>query len=302
MWLAAVVAEIGVASSSRCCASRSTSNTEGIGDLDLDRTYVITLLVTAVVAAPIVEEMIFRGLMLRGLLSRMRPGSASACRVSCSALAHVDPARGVGNIGLALVLSAVGIVLGGAAYLLRRIGPTMLAHAIFNAVVMAIVLTVDSTKRSHGRTTRWSWLPPAPTRARRTPGRGSSPATAPSPVSVSDGAHTARPSDRRAVAVSGRHDAHVGTGDGATRTRREPQAASPSRRAGIAAAAGGRTPSTGSVASPRRREPVVVLGSAEQVRVDADEPPAGEIDAEAVAAPRVAERRQAARHARPSSP
>ena len=48
-----------------------SSNTEGIGELDVDRTYVISLLVTAVVAAPIVEELVFRGLMLRGLLSRM---------------------------------------------------------------------------------------------------------------------------------------------------------------------------------------------------------------------------------------
>ena len=61
----------------------------------------------------------------------------------CSAPAHVDPARGIGNIGLVLVLGAVGVVFGGAAYLLRRIGPTILAHAIFNAVVMVIVLTVE---------------------------------------------------------------------------------------------------------------------------------------------------------------
>ena len=58
-------------------------------------------------------------------------------------LAHVDPARGAGNIGLVLILGGVGVVFGGAAYLLRRIGPTMLAHAIFNGVVMAVVLTVD---------------------------------------------------------------------------------------------------------------------------------------------------------------
>ena len=53
---------------------------------------------------------------------------------------HVDPVRGIGNIGLALVLAAVGVAFGGAAYLLRRIGPTIIAHAILNAVVLAIVL------------------------------------------------------------------------------------------------------------------------------------------------------------------
>ena len=44
-------------------------------------------------------------------------------------------------VGLALILSSVGVILGGAAYLLRRIAPTMLAHAVMNAVVLVVVLT-----------------------------------------------------------------------------------------------------------------------------------------------------------------
>ena len=40
-----------------------------------------------------------------------------------------------------MVLSAVGGALGLGAYLLRRIGPTIIAHAIFNGVVLIIVLT-----------------------------------------------------------------------------------------------------------------------------------------------------------------
>ncbi len=40
-----------------------------------------------------------------------------------------------------MVLSAVGAALGLGAYLLRRIGPTIIAHAIFNGVVLIIVLT-----------------------------------------------------------------------------------------------------------------------------------------------------------------
>jgi membrane protease YdiL (CAAX protease family) len=56
-------------------------------------------------------------------------------------VAHVDPVRGVGNVGLALVLSGVGVAFGVSAYLARRLGPTVIAHAIFNGVVMAIVLS-----------------------------------------------------------------------------------------------------------------------------------------------------------------
>ena len=40
-----------------------------------------------------------------------------------------------------MVLSGVGIAFGAAAVLLRRIGPTIVAHAIFNAAVLVIVLT-----------------------------------------------------------------------------------------------------------------------------------------------------------------
>jgi membrane protease YdiL (CAAX protease family) len=140
VWLSAMVGEAVVATLITAFDVPLTSNTEGVGELRLDRTYVISILVTAVVAAPIVEETVFRGLMLPGLLSRMPWVAAVVVQGLLFGLAHIDPARGVGNIGLAMVLAAVGIVFGGAAYLLRRIGPTMLAHAILNAVVLTVVL------------------------------------------------------------------------------------------------------------------------------------------------------------------
>ncbi len=115
-------------------------NTEAIGELDVDRAYVIALLISAVVAAPFVEEVVFRGLMMRGLLSRLAVVPAVAVQGALFGLAHVDPVRGTGNIGLALILSAVGVAFGGAAYLLRRLGPVIIAHAIFNGAVMLIVL------------------------------------------------------------------------------------------------------------------------------------------------------------------
>jgi hypothetical protein len=140
-WLTALGCEVVVLIVVELTGIPLVGNTEGIGELDLDRTYVISLLVTAVVAAPVVEEMVFRGLMLRGLRSRMGAVLAVAVQAVLFGLAHVDPLRGTGNIGLVLVLAAVGVAFGGTAYLLRRIGPTIIAHAIFNGVVMAVVLT-----------------------------------------------------------------------------------------------------------------------------------------------------------------
>lgn len=140
-WLAALAVEIVVAVLIEVLNIPLTGNTEGIGNFDRDRTYIISLLIVAVVAAPIVEEMVFRGLVLRGFRSRLPAVAAVGLQGFLFGLAHVDPVRGTGNIGLVLVLGAVGATFGGAAYLLRRIGPTIVAHALFNGFVMIIVLT-----------------------------------------------------------------------------------------------------------------------------------------------------------------
>lgn len=153
-WLGAVGCQIAVGVVVVLTRIPIESNTEGISELEADRGYVIALLVTAVVAAPLVEELVFRGLVLRGLLSRVAAVPAIGIQAVLFGLAHVDPVRGVGNIGLVLVLSGVGAAFGAAAFWLRRIGPTMIAHAIFNGVVLAIVLTGvfdDLPSRSESR-------------------------------------------------------------------------------------------------------------------------------------------------------
>lgn len=118
-----------------------SNNTDEIGDLAGDRTYAVAIVIAAVVAAPLVEELVFRGLVMRSLLSRSPAVVAIGGQGVLFGVVHVDPVRGVGNIGLALVLSCVGISFGTAAFLLRRIGPTVVAHAIFNGVVMLLLLT-----------------------------------------------------------------------------------------------------------------------------------------------------------------
>ena len=120
-----------------------TSNTEGVNHYAGDRGVLIAFLIVAVLVAPVVEELVFRGVVLRGFASAMPAWSAVGLQGAFFGAAHLDPVRGVGNLGLVIVLAAVGAVFGGAAYLLRRIGPTIVAHALYNAAVMAIVLLVD---------------------------------------------------------------------------------------------------------------------------------------------------------------
>jgi membrane protease YdiL (CAAX protease family) len=140
IWLSATFAEAAIAAVVLAWHVPLTSNTAGLRHTRLDHTYVVSILITAVVAAPLVEETVFRGLILPGFLSRMHPAIAVAAQGLLFGAAHIDPARGAGNIGLVLILGAVGIIFGGAAYLVRRIAPTMIAHAVLNAVVLTIVL------------------------------------------------------------------------------------------------------------------------------------------------------------------
>ena len=129
-----------------------SSNVEDVSDPDITRAYQIVTVLAAVLAAPVVEELVFRGLIMRGFLSRMSAIPAIALQGLLFGFAHSDPTRGAGNLGLGLVLSAVGVALGTSAYLLRRIGPTVIAHAIFNGVVLAILLSglIDDADKELG--------------------------------------------------------------------------------------------------------------------------------------------------------
>ncbi|MEM8620624.1 MAG: type II CAAX endopeptidase family protein [Actinomycetota bacterium] len=118
-----------------------SSNTDGVTELQADRTYVVAIVIAAVIAAPLVEEIVFRGVVMRALLSKMAVVPTLAIQGVLFGLAHIDPVRGVGNVGLVIVLSAVGCSFGAAAYWLRRIGPTVVAHAIYNGVVLTVILT-----------------------------------------------------------------------------------------------------------------------------------------------------------------
>jgi membrane protease YdiL (CAAX protease family) len=140
-WLAAVGTQVAVAALVLVLGVPLSSNVDGVAELDVDRAYLVATVITAVVAAPVVEELVFRGVVMRGMLSRLGPFLTIPVQGVLFGVAHVDPVRGAGNVGLAVVLSGVGIALGVAAYLARRIGPAVVAHAIFNGVVMVIVLT-----------------------------------------------------------------------------------------------------------------------------------------------------------------
>jgi membrane protease YdiL (CAAX protease family) len=87
------------------------------------------LFVFLAVGAPIVEELFFRGLLLRGLLGRAPVAVAVVVTGLLFALAHFEALQFPG-------LAAFGVVLGLLAWRTGRLGPGIAAHAAFNAAAV----------------------------------------------------------------------------------------------------------------------------------------------------------------------
>jgi membrane protease YdiL (CAAX protease family) len=87
---------------------------------------IVVLFAFLAIGAPIVEELFFRGLVLRGLLGRVPAAAAIVVSGLLFALAHFEPVQFAG-------LAAFGVILGVLAWRTGRLGPGMAAHAAFNA-------------------------------------------------------------------------------------------------------------------------------------------------------------------------
>jgi len=89
----------------------------------------LILAVVVVVGAPIVEELFFRGLLLRSLSRRFGDVWAVAGSALIFGLVHFEKLQ-------LPALVAFGVVLGVLAVKTRRLGPSIFAHAGFNLVTM----------------------------------------------------------------------------------------------------------------------------------------------------------------------
>ncbi|KQU76777.1 MULTISPECIES: CPBP family intramembrane glutamic endopeptidase [unclassified Rhizobacter] len=93
----------------------------------VDGSFASTL--SACVLAPVLEEMLFRGLILRGLLLRYPPATAIVHSAALFGLAHF-------NVYQFFVGFSTGLVLGLAYQRTRSLWPCVLLHAAFNAGVL----------------------------------------------------------------------------------------------------------------------------------------------------------------------
>ncbi|MDA3023583.1 MAG: CPBP family intramembrane metalloprotease, partial [Actinomycetota bacterium] len=94
--------------------------------------------IAAVVLAPVAEELLFRGLLHRGLRRRLRIVPATALSSVLFAVVHVDVAL---SQPLALVgLTLVGVILAVASERTGSLIVPVVIHAVHNAVTIAAVV------------------------------------------------------------------------------------------------------------------------------------------------------------------
>jgi len=97
--------------------------------LDLGRTPVGGALL-AVVMAPVMEEYVFRGLILRGLLTHYHRWVAIGASAVAFGVVH-------GNLRQFFLAVNIGLLFGWWYSRTRSVGPGMIGHAVFNAVAWA---------------------------------------------------------------------------------------------------------------------------------------------------------------------
>ena len=138
-WLLAFVSAIVVGVVLQPFPELQGTNTDILTD-DPPVSVVAAMGAIAILAAPLFEELLFRGLMLRALLSSLPPPLAIGLQSIAFGMVHVQPDEGMGNIGLIVTLAAVGAAFGVAAYRSGRLGPAIVGHAIFNTVATVATL------------------------------------------------------------------------------------------------------------------------------------------------------------------
>lgn len=102
----------------------------------------ITLIVVGVIVAPVVEELLFRGVLLRGLLARVGAPVAAVVQGIIFGCYHYAPDLGWYNLVLITANSVFGIVFGFVALRRRSLGTGVVAHAATNASAFVVILLV----------------------------------------------------------------------------------------------------------------------------------------------------------------
>jgi membrane protease YdiL (CAAX protease family) len=100
---------------------------------------VIVALIAAL-GAPFFEELYFRGLLQGSLVARFGTRVGLVAQAVLFALVHLSPDAGTGNLGIAAVITLVGLTLGVLRRRTGRLGAGIVAHAVYNAILVGVLI------------------------------------------------------------------------------------------------------------------------------------------------------------------
>jgi len=115
-----------------------TTNVQNLANQKLDRPLLILSAISAVVIAPICEELFFRGFVLQGLRKAMPAGVAVLVSSILFTAAH-------GDLGSAPLLFVSGLWMGFLRVQTRSIWPGVLFHTLNNAIAFTALLGIMAT-------------------------------------------------------------------------------------------------------------------------------------------------------------
>jgi membrane protease YdiL (CAAX protease family) len=95
--------------------------------------------VVAVLAAPIGEEVFFRGFLFRGLRRRFTVWPAALISAVCFSLIHITPGSLGGSVTLVVALFPVGVGLAWIYEKRQSLLPCVVAHATFNLIGVTLL-------------------------------------------------------------------------------------------------------------------------------------------------------------------
>ncbi|HLF99205.1 MAG TPA: CPBP family intramembrane glutamic endopeptidase [Acidimicrobiia bacterium] len=101
---------------------------------------IVGMFAMAVVMAPVLEELMFRGLLLRSLLRRGKPHTAIAASGLVFGLLHLPGASGLGAAGTVVGLSALGMIFSMQAVKTGSLSRPIVTHAGFNLIGLGLTL------------------------------------------------------------------------------------------------------------------------------------------------------------------
>lgn len=108
-------------------------------DLLGDPATLIAFAVLAILGAPLVEELFFRGLLQGSMVRSVGTAGAIAIQAVLFGLAHFDPTLGVRSFAVVAAITAAGVVFGIAAWW-RRLGTSVMAHMFFNMIAVLFLV------------------------------------------------------------------------------------------------------------------------------------------------------------------